>query len=423
MRKEQEDGDSRASGYAARAELASLLPVMGRSPSESEERGSTSHYRPVAFAACLLLVAALLLRSFNTVSPAAKAILVTAGHRALGGGVSGAIAGVAQVLAFMWLRTAMNYQYRHGGSMAVALRTLYAQGGLPRFYQGVGFALVQNPFSRFGDTAANTGVLSIFEATPASSSIPVSVRTAVASGIAALWRVSITPLDTCKTTLQVEGRGAYALLLRKAQRDGWLTMWEQPRPVPRRPLPTLPRARVSECGHAPRSLQAWIAYARLNPPAQAGAAARHLPHAPPPRCLRSSGPTLSSLLTRWNGAMGNAAANFVGSYPWFLTFNLLDGLLPAPDGLSLGPRLLRSAFMGSCATAVSDTASNSIRVVKTTKQTSATSVSYAGAVRLVVANDGWTGLLFRGLGTRLLANALQSALFSVIWKAIEAQLE
>jgi hypothetical protein len=120
--------------------------------------------------------------------------------------------------------------------------------------------------------------------------------------------------------------------------------------------------------------------------------------------------------------MGNAAANFVGSYPWFLTFNLLDSLLPPPNRLSLGPRLLRSAFMGCCATAVSDTASNSIRVVKTTKQTSATSVSYAGVVRMVLAHDGWRGLLFRGLGTRLLANALQSALFTVVWKAIEAQL-
>ena len=41
-------------------------------------------------------------------------ILAKAGRRALGGGLSGAAAGVAQVLLLMWLRTAMNYQYRHG---------------------------------------------------------------------------------------------------------------------------------------------------------------------------------------------------------------------------------------------------------------------------------------------------------------------
>jgi hypothetical protein len=33
------------------------------------------------------------------------------------------------------MRTTMNYQYRHGTSMRVALKTLYAQGGIPRFYK------------------------------------------------------------------------------------------------------------------------------------------------------------------------------------------------------------------------------------------------------------------------------------------------
>ena len=41
-------------------------------------------------------------------------ILAKAGRRALGGGLSGAAAGVVQVLLLMWLRTAMNYQYRYG---------------------------------------------------------------------------------------------------------------------------------------------------------------------------------------------------------------------------------------------------------------------------------------------------------------------
>ena len=47
-----------------------------------------------------------------------------------------------------------------------------------------------------------------------------------------------------------------------------------------------------------------------------------------------------------------------------------------------------------------------------------------GGVRhaVIVAADGWQGLLCRGLGTRLIANALQSALFAVVWKYIEAEL-
>lgn len=48
-----------------------------------------------------------------------------------------------QVLALMWLRTTVNYQYRTGTSTRAALRALYADGGITRFYQGVGPALLQ----------------------------------------------------------------------------------------------------------------------------------------------------------------------------------------------------------------------------------------------------------------------------------------
>ncbi len=78
------------------------------------------------------------------------------------------------------------------------------------------------------------------------------------------------------------------------------------------------------------------------------------------------------------GALGNAAANFVGNYPWWLTLNLLDDWLPpATRGGDLRWLLLRSAALGTCATCVSDCCSNGIRVVKTTRQTSAAPISYA----------------------------------------------
>lgn len=48
-----------------------------------------------------------------------------------------------QVLSLMWLRTTVNYQYRTGLSTRTALRALYADGGVARFYQGVGPALLQ----------------------------------------------------------------------------------------------------------------------------------------------------------------------------------------------------------------------------------------------------------------------------------------
>mmetsp|Transcript_46743 Transcript_46743/g.148295 ORF Transcript_46743/g.148295 Transcript_46743/m.148295 type:complete len:170 (+) Transcript_46743:718-1227(+) len=109
----------------------------------------------------------------------------------------------------------------------------------------------------------------------------------------------------------------------------------------------------------------------------------------------------------------------VGGYPWFLTFNALDELLPRAE--PAGPRLLlRSATLGVCAAAVSDCLSNSIRVVKTTRQTAEAPLSYEEAAELVLRQDGLRGLLCRGLGTRLLANIVQAALFTVIWKQLEA---
>ena len=39
------------------------------------------------------------------------------------------------------------------------------------------------------------------------------------------------------------------------------------------------------------------------------------------------------LLVLYQGALANALASFVGSYPWYFTFNLLRELLPhAPEG-------------------------------------------------------------------------------------------
>ena len=64
---------------------------------------------------------------------------------------------VLNVFTLMWLRTTMNYQYKHGISFNEALDRLYKEGGVRRFYQGLSAALIQAPLSRFGDTAANTG--------------------------------------------------------------------------------------------------------------------------------------------------------------------------------------------------------------------------------------------------------------------------
>jgi hypothetical protein len=86
-------------------------------------------------------------------------------------------------------------------------------------------------------------------------------------------------------------------------------------------------------------------------------------------------------------------------------------------------QLLRNAGVGLLASIVSDTASNAFRVVKTTKQSigSKHELSYADTIRMVLAADGWKGLFGRGLRTRIFANALQSIVFTIIWRGLAEQ--
>jgi hypothetical protein len=84
------------------------------------------------------------------------------------------------------------------------------------------------------------------------------------------------------------------------------------------------------------------------------------------------------------GAFASSAATFVGHYPWFLTFNALNNALPTAESLHAVTALAhvdlaavdvtRNAIIGFSASFVSDCASNSLRVLKTTKQTSETTV-------------------------------------------------
>ena len=83
------------------------------------------------------------------------------------------------------------------------------------------------------------------------------------------------------------------------------------------------------------------------------------------------------------------------------------------------PKLLRSALIGFCASAISDVSSNSIRVIKVYKQSNAEKVSYPEALRRVIKEDGIGGLLGRGLQTKILANGLQGIMFTVLWKLID----
>jgi hypothetical protein len=284
-----------------------------------------------------------------------KAIFNKAAKKALGGGKAGAAAAVVQVLSLMWLRTAMNYQYRYGGTLGGSLKELYGDGGIPRLYQGLPFAIIQGPLTRFGDTAANVGILALLESIPETASLPLPLKTLAGSITAGAWRICLMPIDTSKTAMQVEGAAGLEKL----------------------------KQQVIDVGPSPL----------------------------------------------YQGALASAAATASGHYPWFLSYNFMNDYLPViskEDDILLF--LVRSAALGLVASSVSDCVSNSLRVIKTTKQTAGLGdgaggeITYREALALVLETDGIVGLFGRGLQTRLLTNAIQGALFSVLWKYFQTSL-
>jgi hypothetical protein len=94
---------------------------------------------------------------------------------------------------------------------------------------------------------------------------------------------------------------------------------------------------------------------------------------------------------------------------------------------------MRNAFIGFVSSIVSDTVANFMRVIKTTKQALAArgdnedvehvrltgnGATYREAIGIILAADGLKGLFGRGLKTRIFANALQSIVFTVIWRGL-----
>ena len=66
----------------------------------------------------------------------------------------------------------------------------------------------------------------------------------------------------------------------------------------------------------------------------------------------------------YHGSLGAFGATYMGYFPWYYTFNLLNEKLPEYKDNEL-KRLSRNAVIGFTASVVSDSISNSMRVVKT----------------------------------------------------------
>eukprot|EP00301_Raphidiophrys_heterophryoidea_P023964 c7636_g1_i1.p1 GENE.c7636_g1_i1~~c7636_g1_i1.p1 ORF type:complete len:275 (-),score=69.27 c7636_g1_i1:488-1273(-) len=141
---------------------------------------------------------------------------------ALRGGLPGALAMLVQIILLMWLRTVSNFQHKHGVSLVAAIRILYSEGGVARFYQGLLPSLIQGPLCRFGDTASNAVAQSLLSKTAHS----LSVKMLFASLLAACWRIVIMPVDTIKTALQVSGSGGVEVLMARVGKEGVIVLYD-----------------------------------------------------------------------------------------------------------------------------------------------------------------------------------------------------
>ena len=126
--------------------------------------------------------------------------------------------------------------------------------------------------------------------------------------------------------------------------------------------------------------------------------------------LKNNGPKIL-----WNGTGASISATFVGHYPWFVTYNYLTEYLENEKDSNL-KKLTKNAGIGFVSSVVSDTSSNSLRVVKTYKQTYKTEIGYSNIIKDIIKKESIYGLLFRGLETRILVNGLNGMMFSVLWK-------
>ena len=113
----------------------------------------------------------------------------------------------------------------------------------------------------------------------------------------------------------------------------------------------------------------------------------------------------------YNGASASMTANMVGYYPWFLTYDYLKNNAPK------GNEIVRNGIIGFIAAFNSDVCSNSLRVIKTNKQTQL-NTSYNLIIKNIIEKEGIQGLLFRGLKTKILINGIQGMVFSIVFNLI-----
>lgn len=270
--------------------------------------------------------------------------------------------------------------------MLDTVRMLYREGGIPRFYQGVWFALAEGPLSRGVGASANYATLHLMSQTRWAMHLPTVVQTAISSLGVATFRLIYYPLDTAKTAMQVEGPGGLKMLRERARRDGLASLYNG--------------ASSSIVGAAVRHTLWFSTYNML-----AAMADRYNAQA----------------AIDYGGVNVNSQGDEDGSVA-FGTYGQVHGGHGFGDngsgnGNGYAPwNILQNAAIGLACALVTDVVGNPLSVLKAYRQTAERNVSYREVIARVTKEHGLRALFTRGLSTRLTVDAINSVVFTVLWR-------
>jgi hypothetical protein len=93
--------------------------------------------------------------------------------------------------------------------------------------------------------------------------------------------------------------------------------------------------------------------------------------------------------TIFNGAIATMIQTFLGHYPWFFIYNTLNSVIK--DYEEFHKKVLRAASIGFISSMVSDSSTNWLKVITTTRQTIKNNDGYTVIMRNIIKEKGFFG--------------------------------
>ena len=119
----------------------------------------------------------------------------------------------------------------------------------------------------------------------------------------------------------------------------------------------------------------------------------------------------------YNGSTAYFLSNFIGNASWFYTLDFLNSKFYKCYHKKDDTK--KNMIIGFGCSTISDLLTNPIRILKTYKQSNKENITYLQALKEIKESKGLVNFYFRGLGTKLILNGLNSGLFLVLWKKFE----